>query len=108
MSYDMMSSIRISALPRSNQPSTLAFRALVGEPKIVCPMASIITAGFVCVYSSQIMLNYRVVGGRGSFSITATSNVRAAGIIAFNATALPTPIAKSEAVIMGEMTVAID
>ena len=49
-----------------------------------------------------------MIDGRGSFSITATINVSAAGIIAFKATALPTPIAKSEAVIMGEITVATD
>jgi hypothetical protein len=54
------------------------------------------------------VLNYRLFNGRGSLNITATSNVNAAGIIAFNATALPTPMAKSEAVIMGEMTVATD
>ena len=41
-------------------------------------------------------------------SMRASSNVRAAGIIASNATALPTPRTKSDAVITGEMTVAID
>jgi len=45
---------------------------------------------------------------RESFSITATSKVSMAGIIAFSATALPTPIAKKEAVIIGAMTVATD
>ena len=51
---------------------------------------------------------YRVVDGRGSLSIRATSNVSAAGIMAPKATAFPTPIMKRDAVIMGEMTVATD
>jgi hypothetical protein len=62
-----------------------------------------ISAGLLCM-----IVFYRVVDGRGSLSIKATSNVSAAGIIAPKATALPTPMTKRDAVIMGEMTVAID
>jgi len=58
--------------------------------------------------SASVIVFYRVVDGRGSLSISATGNVSAAGIMAPKATALPTPITKRDAVIMGEMTVATD
>ena len=51
---------------------------------------------------------YRVVDGRGSLSISAIGKVSAAGIMAPKATALPTPMTKKMAVIIGEMTVATD